>query len=293
MPPQETSTDPTPRPSRKASATPARAPSPRSSEPAPRTSRRRAPKSAPATAPQTPPALPHGISPENTVFVSLCFEGPDVYSTAGGLGTRVAEFTEALASLGYQTHLIFVGDPNKPAVEERVGGRLHIERWGQWISKYYPNGVYDGEEGKLNDYNDSVPRHVCDDIAQPAIAQGKIVVVIGEDWHTAEAVSRVSDLLHAANLRHRALIMWNCNSLMSLHRINWERLAFSATITTVSRYMKHRLWQYNVNALVIPNGIPQRFLDPVNAEAVERLREVMRRGDAEPPIFVQDRPVRS
>ena len=28
------------------------------------------------------------ISPENTLFVMLCFEGPDVYSTAGGLGTR-------------------------------------------------------------------------------------------------------------------------------------------------------------------------------------------------------------
>ena len=36
------------------------------------------------------------ISPENTLFVMLCFEGPDVYSTAGGLGTRVTELSEAL-----------------------------------------------------------------------------------------------------------------------------------------------------------------------------------------------------
>ena len=63
-----------------------------------------------------------GISPENTVFVSLCFEGPDVYSTAGGLGTRVTEFTESLAELGYDTHLVFVGDPNLPGAEERVNG---------------------------------------------------------------------------------------------------------------------------------------------------------------------------
>ena len=55
--------------------------------------------------------------------------------------------------------------------------------------------------------------------------------------------------------------MWNCNSLMSLHRINWGRLNYASTITTVSRYMKHRLWQYNVNPLVIPNGIPARYLD--------------------------------
>jgi glycosyltransferase involved in cell wall biosynthesis len=285
MPLQETSTDPTPRPARKTTPTPRRAPTikPTSpAEPTPRTPhppRSRAPRMTPTTAPKTPVAVPHGISPENTVFVSLCFEGPDVYSTAGGLGTRVTEMTEALASLGYQTHLIFVGDPNKPAVEDRIEGRLRIERWCQWISKYHPHGVYDGEDGKLNDYNNSVPRHVCDDIALPAIAQGKIVVVIGEDWHTAETVSRVSDLLYLANQRHRALIMWNCNSLMSLHRINWERLAFTATITTVSRYMKHRLWQYNVNPLVIPNGIPRRYLDPVDSEAIERLREVVRRGD--------------
>lgn len=230
-------------------------------------------------APAEYPTPLHGITPANTVFVSLSFEGPDQYSTAGGLGTRVTELTEALASQGYQTHLIFIGDPDLPPAELRVGGKLHIERWGQWISKYHPNGVYDGEDGKLNDYNDSAPRHVVEDIARPAIAEGKVVVVIGEDWHTAEAVSRVSDLLTAANLRQRALIMWNCNSLMSLHRIDWLRLAQSATITTVSRYMKQRLWPYGVNALVIPNGIPERYLEAVDSAAVQRLRDVVRRGD--------------
>ena len=237
---------------------------------------------APATAAGPDVSAPRrsgGISPENTVFVSLCFKGPDVYSTAGGLGTRVTEFTESLAQLGYETHLIFVGDPEKPAVETLVNGKLHLKRWGQWISKYYPNGVYDGEEHKLYDYNDSVPYHVYQEIAAPAIAQGKMVVIIGEDWHTAEAISRTSDLLHWHNLRHRCILMWNCNSVMSLHRINWGRLNYSSTITTVSRYMKHRLWQYNVNPLVIPNGIPSRYLDAVGSQQVQTLREVMRRGD--------------
>ncbi len=261
--------------------------------PPPATRRRRAPTPAPGPegaaipTPATPASGPTvavprargGIGPENTVFVSLCFEGPDVYSTAGGLGTRVTEFTESLANLGYETHLIFVGDPNKPAVEHRVNGKLHLERWSQWISKYYPNGVYDGEEEKLYDYNESVPYHVYQDIAVPAIAQGKLVVVIGEDWHTAEAICRTSDLLHWHDLRHRAILMWNCNSLMSLHRINWGRLNFCSTITTVSRYMKHRLWQYNVNPLSIPNGIPSRFLEPVSPQYIDDLREIMRRGD--------------
>ena len=86
------------------------------------------------------------ISPENTLFVLLCFEGPDVYSTAGGLGTRVSELSEALAIQGYTTHLIFIGDPYKPSKEELVDGHLILERWSQWVSKYYLNGVYDGEE---------------------------------------------------------------------------------------------------------------------------------------------------
>ncbi|MEO7001710.1 MAG: glycosyltransferase [Ktedonobacterales bacterium] len=233
----------------------------------------------PGATPAAPMPHKYGISPENTVFVSLCFEGPDIYSTAGGLGTRVAEFTESLAQMGYDTHLIFVGDPNKPAVEDLVNGRLHLKRWSQWISKYYPNGVYDGEEQKLYDYNESVPYHVYEQIARPAIEQGKIVVVIGEDWHTAEAVSRTSDLLHWHNLRHRAILMWNCNSIMSLHRINWGRLNFTSTITTVSRYMKHRLWAYDVNPLVIPNGIPRRYLEPVDPQLVAQLQDAAQRGD--------------
>jgi glycosyltransferase involved in cell wall biosynthesis len=240
-----------------------------------------------AMAPAPPTALPvtararrpGAISPENTVFVSLCFEGPDVYSTAGGLGTRVTELCETLAQLGFETHQIFVGDPTEPGVERRVGGQLILERWSQWISKYYLSGVYDGEEQKLFDFNDTVPYHIYKDIAEPAIAQGKIVVVIGEDWHTAEALCRTSDLLHWFNLRHRCLLMWNCNSLMSLHRINWGRLNYTATITTVSRYMKHRLWGYGVNPLVIPNGIPSRYLAPVEQGQIEALRTIMQRGN--------------
>lgn len=112
------------------------------------------------TSPAAPPRRHSkaGISPENTVFVSLCFEGPDVYSTAGGLGTRVTALTETLADLGYDTHLIFVGDPNQPSSDNRMDGRLHLMRWSQRISAHDRHGVYDGEEHKLFDYSDSVPR---------------------------------------------------------------------------------------------------------------------------------------
>ena len=220
------------------------------------------------------------ITPENTVYVLLCFEGPDVYSTAGGLGTRVTELSEALAMQGYTTHLIFIGDPYKPSTELRFDGKLILTRWSQWISKYYPNGVYDGEEGKLNDYNNSVPYHVYSEIVRPAVAEGKTVVIMGEDWHTAEVIERTSDLLHWYGVRQKVLMLWNLNSLMSLYRINWGRLSFVSTLCTVSKYMKHKMWNYGVNPLVIPNGIPKRHLTPVNPSDVQRLRNIARRGEA-------------
>lgn len=223
--------------------------------------------------------LDGAISPENTLFVLLCFEGPDVYSTAGGLGTRVTELSEALALQGFVTHLIFIGDPNQPNIEQRVDGRLVLKRWSQWVSKYYPNGVYDGEEQKLYDYNESVPYHIFHEIVRPAVAEGKTVVIMGEDWHTAETICRVSDLLHWFGVRDKVLLLWNLNSLMSLHRVNWGRLNFVSTLCTVSKYMKHKMWELGVNPLTIPNGIPTRHLTPVDAEAVNRLRQIARRGD--------------
>ncbi len=219
------------------------------------------------------------VSPENTLFVLLCFEGPDVYSTAGGLGTRVTELSEALAKQGYTTHLIFIGDPTKSATEIREDGHLILKRWSQWVSRYYPNGVYDGEEQKLYDFNESVPFHVYNDIVRPAVAEGKTVVIMGEDWHTAEAMTRTSDLLHWFGLRQKVLMLWNLNSLMSLHRINWGRLNFVTTICTVSKYMKHRMWDYGVNPLVIPNGIPTRHLAPVEPKDVQKLRKIAQQGD--------------
>jgi glycosyltransferase involved in cell wall biosynthesis len=219
------------------------------------------------------------ISPENTLFVMLCFEGPDVYSTAGGLGTRVTELSEALATQGYTTYLFFIGDPTKPATETRIDGRLILKRWSQWVSKYYLNGVYDGEEQKLYDFNDSVPYYIYNEIVHSAVAQGKTVVIMGEDWHTAEVITRTSDLLNWFGVRQKVLMLWNLNSLMSLHRINWGRLNYVTTICTVSKYMKHRMWSYGVNPLVIPNGIPSRHLNPVDEDAVKRLREIARQGD--------------
>jgi glycosyltransferase involved in cell wall biosynthesis len=164
-------------------------------------------------------------------------------------------------------------------MELRMGGRLILKRWSQWVSRYYSNGVYDGEEQKLYDFNESVPYHIFNEIVRPAVADGKTVVIMGEDWHTAETLSRASDMLHWFGIRQKVLILWNLNSLMSLHRVNWGRLSYVATLCTVSKYMKHKMWNLGVNPLVIPNGIPARHLDPVDSDIVQRLRALAQRED--------------
>lgn len=208
----------------------------------------------------------------NLTFVVLAFEGPDRYAMAGGLGMRTSELSRALARAGHETHLVFVGDPGAPATERAAGGRLVLHRWCQWISAYYPGGVYDGEEAKLYDFNESVPPFVVEHIARPAIVAGRFVVVLAEEWQTAEATCRISDRLHEAGLRSRAVLFWNANNTRGFHRINWGRLTFDSTLTTVSHYMKHRMWGWGVNPLVIPNGIPSRLLHAARPSDATELR---------------------
>jgi len=216
-----------------------------------------------------------GITTENTVFVIVSFEGRDPYSLAGGLGVRVTNLSETLADMGFPVHVFFIGDPKLPGEEVCQGGRLVLHRWCQWISQYHPNGVYDGEEGKLSDFNQSLPTYIVEHIAAPAISQGKLVAVLGEEWQTTEAMSRISDLLHQRGLRDKAILFWNANNIFSFNRIDWGRLNHTTTVTTVSRYMKHIMWGMGLNPLVIPNGIPKRLLQPVEEDKVQHLRQCL------------------
>jgi glycosyltransferase involved in cell wall biosynthesis len=219
-------------------------------------------------------AIPQ-LSPENTEFVILSFEGPDPYSMAGGLGVRVNHLSSTLSNMGFQTHLFFIGDPWLPGEETRKGGKLVLHRWCQWISRYHPRGVYDGEEGKANDFKVSVPGYVLDRILLPALNRGRHVAILGEEWQTAEAMCRISDQLEACGQRDRALMFWNANNTFSFDRICWDRLARCSTITTVSRYMRHLMWKSGVNPLVIPNGIPRSLLEKVDDGQARSLQDAL------------------
>lgn len=98
-------------------------------------------------------------------------------------------------------------------------------------------------------------------------------MVLGEDWHTAEAMCRLSDALHDDGLRNQVVLFWNANQTYGFRRINWPRLRFTTTITTVSRYMKHLMWPMDLNPLVIPTGIPRQLLGKIDDAAIGALRE--------------------
>lgn len=186
-------------------------------------------------------------------FHLLAFEGPDDYSRAGGIATRITGLARALAEANCDTHLWFIGDPALPGHEQHEQLRLH--RWCQWISYHHPGGVYDGEEGKRLDYAASLPPFLLQEALAPALRQGERAVVLAEEWHTVDAVLHLDWLLRQDGLRRQVTIFWNANNTYSFDRIDWRRLAQAAIITTVSRYMKHLMWRWNVDPLVIPNGL--------------------------------------
>ena len=220
---------------------------------------------------QTIPFSPHTLD-----FVFLSFEGPDQpYSQAGGLGVRVTHLTRTLARHGFETHLIFVGDPSLPGKELREDGHLHLYRWCQWISSYHPSGVYAAEAEKTSDYQNSVPGFVTQTIIKPAVAAGRRIAVIAEEWHTAKTLIRLSDSLHSSGIRDTSVLLWNANNDMSFDRINWKRLDSAAAFGTVSRYVKAQMRNEGVEPLLIPNGIPENLLNPVPSEDVAVLRKAM------------------
>jgi len=206
-------------------------------------------------------------------FHVLSFEGPDGYSRAGGIASRIEGLTDTLAELGFETHLWFVGDPDRPGYERR--GQLHLHRWCQWISRYHPGGVYDGEEGKQLDFAASLPPYLVDQVLAPHLAAGKHGVILAEEWQTANAVLHLDWLLRQRGLRGQTSVLWNANNVFGFDRIDWRRLAEAAVLTTVSRYMKHSMWSWGVDPVVIPNGLSaDAFLPPDRAGVAEMQRRL-------------------
>ncbi|MBI4219737.1 MAG: glycosyltransferase family 4 protein, partial [Chloroflexi bacterium] len=208
---------------------------------------------------------------DKVTFIILSFEGPDRYSHAGGLGTRVAGLSDALARMGFETHLFFIGDPNLPGHEVSLDGKLNLHRWCQWISKHHPRGVYDGEEGKLPDWTGSIPWWLENEFLPQTIASGSKVVVIAEEWQTVGSILGLRNVIARHGWQRDVKLLWNANNTFGFDRIDWPALKLAAAITTVSKYMKHVLWRFGVDARVIPNGIAESWLKPLDRRACTQL----------------------
>lgn len=211
----------------------------------------------------------------NTQFHVLSFEGPDAYSRAGGIASRITGLTQTLADVGFDTHLWFVGDPERPG-HERLGN-LSLHRWCQWISRYHGGGVYQGEEPKRTDYVRSLPPYLVKEILLPKLEdEAARAVILAEEWHTVHAVLHLDWLLRCAGVRDRVSILWNANNVFGFDRIDWAHLRQAATITTVSRYMRHAMWKHGVDALVIPNGLPSSAFQPPERKQTAMMRMPLR-----------------
>jgi glycosyltransferase involved in cell wall biosynthesis len=207
-------------------------------------------------------------------FHILSFEGSDSYARIGGLATRIEGLTGALAAAGAPTHLWFVGDPDLPGHESKDS--LHLHRWCQWISKYKRRGVYDGEEEKAREYAASLPPYMIREHIRPHVEAGGHVVVMAEEWQTADAVLHLDWLLRCEGLREQVSILWNANNIFGFERIDFRRLRAAATITAVSRHMRHRLEGLGISAVVIPNGLSPDSYDMPERADVARLQHCFR-----------------
>jgi len=207
-------------------------------------------------------------------FHILSFEGPDPYSRAGGLASRVEGLAQTLAELGFETHIWFVGDPERAGYENRE--RLHLHRWCQWVSQHHPGGVYDGEIGKHAEYSASLPPVLVEKYLKPHAARGGHSVVLAEEWQTVDSVLHLDWLLRYAGCRDQVTMLWNANNTFGFERIPWESLARASRITTVSRYMKHRMREVDVDALVIPNGLGADCFESPDRGDVAALRSRFR-----------------
>ncbi len=219
------------------------------------------------------------VSPTTTDVAIVSFEGPDRYSTVGGLATRVTDLVPALIERGYHVTHLFFGDPELPREEKSRDGRSRLVRWGQWISRYHPRGVYDGEWGKWRDLSDNGPSWLLDQVVAPAASRGRRAVVLFEDWQTAECAYRTAEQAYIRGLGRHSIALWNANNTYGVGGIDLARLAMTTRVTTVSRWMRSELETFGVrDAIVVPNGIAERMLAATPAADLVPLRAA--KGDA-------------
>lgn len=165
-----------------------------------------------------------------------------------------------------------LGTPTCPATRFQPTGCSICTAGASGISRYYPGGVYHGQEDKLRDWDTSLSPWIASEVLRPALEAGKRVVVLGEEWQTARSITQIYERNLKRGWQESVKLMWNANNVFGFHRIPWLALKNAATLTTVSRFMKHTLWRWGVGPVVIPNGISQFWLTQPDVKTLALLR---------------------
>jgi glycosyltransferase involved in cell wall biosynthesis len=79
-------------------------------------------------------------------------------------------------------------------------------------------------------------------------------------------------LAQRAGLRRAMTPFWNANNTYGFGSITFPLLARAATITTISRFMRAEMVKSDVEPEILPNGIAERFAQPVPPASVRAMR---------------------
>src|SRR3984885_13448319 len=121
------------------------------------------------------------------------------------------------------------------------------------------------------------------ELLAPAAQRGERMLVICEEWQTANVAIALDRTARERGLRGALTLMWNANNTYGFAKIHWPTLTRAAAVSAVSKYMKFELAQWGVAALVIPNGIDEALLDGADPEQTAAIRAAF--GDG--PMYVK------
>ena len=100
-------------------------------------------------------------------------------------------------------------------------------------------------------------------------------MLLFEDWQTANAAINTAVLAQRAGLRAAITPFWNANNTYGFGGIDFALLGRAATITTISRFMRAEMVKAGVEPEVLPNGIAERFAEPVPPADVRAMRTAL------------------
>ena len=171
--------------------------------------------------------------------------------------SRMQEMARGLVEAGQETHFWCAGDSSLPSF--RAGGE-YFHRWRQRVP-------HAGERA----FSALLVPYLIAKYVRPRLARGLVTAVLAEEKHGVATVFQLDWLLRRAGLRERVAIFWHTSSAFGFDRVDAERLASAATITTVSRCMRRQLQGLGVDSVVIPNGLGTESYTPVPARQVYEL----------------------